>query len=97
MAVTRVQAKEMRDAIKELEGFELQQADIKYQADLAVAIAWWNSVKPVTPTTRTQALTAFNAIEQLLTTETDTFRLIVLRRELRKANQKYKDVKRVNP
>ncbi len=62
-------------------------------AALAIAITWWNTVKPAVPTTRVEAVAAFKLIEGLLTTETDKFRLRVLRNRLKLADEKFKELK----
>lgn len=93
--VTQQEAKDMRDAIRLLEQTESQQAQAQQQADLAIAQAWFNSlgINIQAATTRTQALDNFNQIESLLQTETDRFRLFILREKLAEANEKFKERK----
>ena len=92
--VSQQEAREMREAIRLVEQTEGQVAQAKFNADLGVAQAWYNTVERPEPTTRQQALDKFNHIKSLLETETDNFRLGVLRIELKKANEKYREVKR---
>lgn len=92
--VTRQEAIDMRLALEELAQFEQQQAQTQFDVDLQVALDWWDTVKPAIPTTRQEALDAYRFIEDLLKTETDRFRLIVLRKKLEEANEKFKERKR---
>ena len=69
-------------------------AKVIQDAKIQVAIDWWNTVKPAMPQTRDEALTAYRLIEGLLNTETDSFRLVVLRNRLQLANEKFKEIKR---
>ena len=93
--VTQQEAKEMRDAIKLLEQTETQQAQAQEDSKIQIALAWFNSLNIPIPTTRNQALDNFNEIKQLLETETDVYRLAVLRKKLIEANEKYKEVKKL--
>ena len=93
--VTQQEAKEMRDAIKLLEQTETQQAQAQEDSKIQIALAWFNSLNITIPTTRNQALDNFNEIKQLLETETDVYRLAVLRKKLIEANEKYKEVKKL--
>ena len=69
-------------------------AKVIRDANIQVAVDWWNTVKPAVPTTRDEALTAYRFIEGLLQTETDSLRLTLLRNKLEQANEKYKERKR---
>lgn len=91
--VTQQQAKDMRDAIRQLEASELAAIQTQRDADIAIAMTWWNTVKPSMPTTRQEALDAFNFIKGLIETETDRFRLHVLKKKLEEANEKFKEIK----
>ena len=93
MPVTRAQATEMRDAIKQLEAQERQDEIDQFQADMAIAEAWWQTIKPASPTTRAEALSAYNFIVGLLQTETDEFRVKLLKRKLDLANEKFRERK----
>ena len=93
-SLTRSDAVRIRDAIRQLEQFERQQAKAENDAKIAVAQAWWDSIKPAVPQTRDEALIAYRFIEGLLQTETDRFRLILLRQKLEQANEKFKERKR---
>ncbi len=94
MAVTRQQAEEMRDAIKQLEEGEVVAAKVINDANIQVAVDWWDTIKPAVPRTRDEALAAYQFIEGLLQTETDNYRLVLLRQKLRDANEKYRERKR---
>ena len=91
---TEQEARDMRDALKLLEQKEAQQQQLINQAKIQVAIDWWNTVKPSIPLTRDEALTAYRFIEELLNSETDEFRLQLLRNKLQLANEKFKERKR---
>ena len=93
MVVTEAEAREIRDALLALEQKEQQEALTQFNADLAVAQTWWDTVKPAIPTTRDEAVTVFRQIEALLKTETDRFRLIILKQNLELANEKFKELK----
>lgn len=84
----------MRDAIKQLDQTESQATRAQQLADLAIAQAWYNTIKKPTPTNRPDALDNFNYIKSLLQTETERYKRRVLNTELEKANEKYKEVKR---
>jgi len=94
MSVSENQAKEMRDAIKLLEQKEAQIIQDANDAKYAVAVSWYDSIEPATPTTRAEALTVFQFVEGKLKTETDSFRLALLRQKLKLANDKYKEIKK---
>ena len=92
--ITRQEAKEMRDALNELDDFETQQAQDAAGARRTIAESWWNTVKPSVPQTREEALTAYRFIEGLLQTETDRDRISLLRQKLQLANEKFKERKK---
>jgi len=89
MPFTEQDAIDMRDAMNLLQQKEQQQVQALYDTNIQIALTWWNTVKPTTPTTRDEAKDAFDFIEQLLKTETDRYRLIVLRKKLEEANQEF--------
>jgi len=90
---TQQEAKDMRDAIRQLEQTEEQQTRDQLGANMAIAETWWNTVKPAIPTTRLEALAAYQLIDGLLQTETDQFRIAVLKQKLKLANEEYKERK----
>jgi len=92
---TQQEARDMRDALKLLEESETRQRFDARQILINDALIWWNMNKPPMPTTRQAALDAFNFIKQLLETETDRFRLALLREKLDQANNKFKEIKRI--
>lgn len=96
MVVTESQAREMKTAIEAFQATDAQAAQDQNQADLAIALAWFNTlgINIQAATTRTQALSNFNQIESLLQTETDGFRLAILRKKKIEANEKFKERKR---
>ena len=99
MVVTEPQAREMQAAIESFQAKDTQTAQAQRQADLAIALAWFNTqgIQIPAATTRTQSLQNFNDIIVLQRTETDRFRLTILKEKLVEANNKYKAVKKVNP
>jgi len=97
--VTEQEARDMKTAITGFEDRDELAAQTQFNADLATAERWFNTlnIDIQGATTRTEALSNFNQIESLNQSETDRFRLMVLGKKLREANEKYKQVKRVNP
>lgn len=95
MVVTSIQAKEMRDAIQLLGQAEAQQTKIEFDANMVIAQTWYNTIKKPVPTTRQGALNKFNHIKELLETETNQFRLTLLRTKLQESNEKYKEIKKL--
>lgn len=95
MPFTEQDAKDMRDAMNLLQQKEQQQTQTQFDTNIQTALAWWDTVKPQIPTTRQEAKDAFDFIEQLIKTETDTFRLTVLRKKLEEANEKFKEIKKL--
>ena len=96
---TPPQARAMRDAIELENQKDAQQRQDQHNVDIGIATAWFNTqgININAATTRTQALDNFNQINSLLQSETDAFRLAILRKKLKEANEKYKAVKKVNP
>jgi len=99
MVVTEAQAREMQAAIDAFQAKDGQIRRDQNQTDLALALAWYNQqgIQIPNATTRTQALQNFNDIKALMQTETDSFRLGILRQKVQEANEKYKAVKKVSP
>jgi len=93
MAFTEQEAIDMRQAISDLENKERQAAQTQFDADLLIARNWFLTVKPARPTTRDLALANVRFIEGLQRTETDRFRLIVLRDENAKAVLEFRALK----
>jgi len=86
---------EIRDKLKQLEDADNAQVQATFDANMVIANTWWDSIKPAAPTTRAEALVVFKFIEDLLKTETDEFRMKVLRQKIRLANEKFLERKRV--
>ena len=97
--VTEQEARDMKTAIDAFQVKDRRDEQIQFDADKAVALTWFNGlgIDIQGATTRTQALANFTQIESLLKTETDRFRLFILRGKLDEANEKYKQIKAVNP
>lgn len=86
---------------------EQQNAQVKFDADKAVAQNWFTTtIRPTLTWNNTQTLDIqrvnilndYNTVKNLLTTETDRFRLIVIREILEQANNRFKQIKRaLNP
>lgn len=92
--VTEQEARDMKAAI---EAFEKKDADAQraiHDAEMLKAQTWYDSIKPKVPTTRDEALTAYKTIKSLTETETDNFRLRILRQKLEEANEKFKELKK---
>lgn len=94
MAIIEEQAREMRDAIKLLEQKENNIRQTKLASDLAVAQSWYDSLNLTIPINRDEALTHYKNIESMLKTETDPMKIIILATELKKANEKFKELKK---
>jgi len=92
--VTRQEAQEMRDAIRQLEAAEQAAEQAARQILIDQALAWWDTIKPAIPTTRAEALAVVRFIEGLQRTETDNFRLQLLRNKLQQALIKLQERKR---
>jgi len=85
-----------------LENQRQAEADVIRQAGLDAANAWWNST--IQPTLlwnntqtleeqRTNILIDYNNVKLLLNTETDQYRLYVIRQKLEQAETKFKQIK----
>jgi len=99
MVVTESEAREMKTAMEDFQTRDNQLTQAQARADLSTATDWFNTlgIRIQAATTRTQALDNFYQIESLLKTETNRFRITILRQKLDEANEKYKQVKKVNP
>ena len=97
--VTEQEARDMKTAIETFQVKDRQTEKTQFDADKATTLTWFNGLRIDIQgaTTRTQALANFTQIESLLKTETDRFRLFILREKLDEANEKYKQIKAVNP
>jgi len=97
--VTEQEARDMKIAIDSFQSSDEAARQAQQQADLTRAEQWFNTlgIDIQAATTRRQALKNYNDIEILISTETDRFRLSVLRTKLKEANEKYKEVKRLSP
>ena len=98
MATTEIQAREIHTAIGNFQSKDQQVIQAQFDADKAVAVAWYDSlgIDIQGATTRTQASDNYSQIDTLLQTETDRFRLLVLRQRLAEANERYREIKRLN-
>jgi len=92
--VTEQEAKDMREAIRLLEQTESQQVKVQRDINIQTALDWWDTIKPDIPTTRQEALTVHSFIKGLLETETDQYKLTILRKKLEEANEKFQEIKR---
>jgi len=81
--------------LRQLRDADTLQDKTDFDANIAIAQAWFDSVKPAPPTNRAEALAVFQFIEGLLQTETDIFRLKLLKIKLQEANIKFKDLKAI--
>jgi len=93
--VTEQDARDMVMAINDFQSKDGQTAKTQFDADKAIALTWFNSlgINIQGALTRDEALANFRTIESLLQTETERFRLIVLREKLDEANEKFKERK----
>ena len=96
---TEQEARDMKTAIT---GFEKADALVKktlFNDNKIIAQTWFDTlgIDIQGATTRRQALSNFTQIESLLKTETDRFRLFMLREKLDEANKKIQKVKELNP
>lgn len=96
LVVTEPQAREMQTAIEDFQAKDSQVIEAQNQADLGIALAWFNTqgINIQAAVNRNQALDNFNQIKLLLQTETDPIRKGVLREKLQEANEKFKERKR---
>ena len=106
--VTQQEAKDMRDAMRQLDIDEQAQAIVDFDVKIAVAQTWWDGIKPAQPTTRAEALTVFEFIKAELVTQRNNFlievnptqkeifhmRVNLLRKKLKQANEKFMEIKR---
>jgi len=106
--VTQQEARDMWAAIQQFQVADSAQVQVEHDAKVAVAEAWWDTIKPAVPNTRDEALAAFRFIEAEIITQTNNFenetdrvqkevfqfRIVLLRNKLQLANEKYKERKR---
>ncbi len=107
MMVTQQEARDMWDAIQQFQTADGLQAQIDRDAKIAVAQTWWDGIKPATPTTRAEALSAHGFVKTTLDAEIilfknevepvqkeiHQFRVVLLRKKLELANEKFKELK----
>ena len=95
--VTEQEARDMKTAIESFMNKDLETIKNQTDANKAIALTWFNGLRIdiQTATTREQALVNYNAIESLLKTETERFRLVILREKKEEANEKYRELKRI--
>jgi len=91
--VTEQEARDMAQAILDFQDLDSAAARSRFNADIATAEAWFQTIAPPVPTNRDEALANFNFINGKSRTETDQFRLIVLRQKLNEANEDFKRLK----
>lgn len=93
---TEQEARDMVTAIQAFQSKDSQTAKTQFDADKVVAVTWFNSlgIDIQGALTRAEALTNYQQIESLLKTETESFRLLVLREKLSEANEKFKERKK---
>jgi len=108
MAFTNSEIKEIRDKLILLEERDQKDLEDIRIANLAVAEAWWDTIKPRVPQTRNEALTAYRFIQSEIETQRTNFedetepvqkeifgfRLRVLNQKLKLANEKFIERKR---
>ena len=96
---TETEAREIETAINAFHDKDAQTEKTRINALTATALIWYNAlgINIQQATTRRQALSNYTKIEALTLTETERFRLHILRTKLIEANDKYKAVKRLNP
>ena len=85
----------MQAAIDAFQASDATAQRSQFTADKAVAETWFATlgIDIQGATTRDEALANYRAIESLLQTETDRFRVLVLREKLAEANEKFKERK----
>ena len=93
--VTEQEARDMDAAMIAFRNKDDQVLRDQFNADKAIATTWWNGlgIDIQGALTRDEALANYRTIESLLQTETDRFRLLVLREKLAEANEKFKERK----
>jgi len=91
--LTQADAIRIRDVLAQLADTEKTTKLAIEQGKIQTALDWWDTVKPDIPTTRDEAITVYNFILSLLDTETESYRLAVLRNKLIEANEKFKEIK----
>jgi hypothetical protein len=70
---------------------------IEFDANMKIANEWWDIAKPTEPKNREEALTYFETVKLMKETETDLYRSKVLTIQLTLANEKYKELKKLEP
>jgi len=92
---TEQEAKDMRDALELLRIKEDGERKTQHDLKLATTQTWFGSLNIPVATNRDEALTNFKNIESMIKTETDQFKSNFLRTELTKANEKFKELKKL--
>ncbi len=97
--VTEQEARDMKTAITEFEKADALVKKTLFNDNKVIAEKWFDNLRIDIQgaNTRRHALANFTQIESLLKTETDRFRLFVLREKLYEANKKYRTIKELNP
>lgn len=94
---TETEAREMAAKIDEFRLKDAAAEKIRHDRLIARAQAWFDSLPEINhaPTTRDQALKNYDTILSLLKLETNTQKTQVLNMEYSKANEVYKNLKKV--
>jgi len=94
--VTEQEARDMDAAIIAFHDKDTQTQRTQFDADKAIAETWWNTlgIDIQGALTRDEAIDNYRQIESLLQTETDRFRLVVLKEKLVEADEKFRERKR---
>jgi len=95
--VTQQEAKDMRDAIRQLEASEETTRISQRNTDMQIGLDWYNTlgIDIQSVTTRNEALTIYRQITTLLETESEFFRRSILEQKKREAEDKFKELKRI--
>jgi len=104
---TEAEAREISAAIEQFKSADIATREQEITDRVAVAQAWWDSIKPVVPTTRLEALAAYKFIETEIITQRTNHnnetvevqklvfrdRVNMLNKKLLEADEKYKERK----
>jgi len=107
MPFTSSEIREIRGKLDALALVEKKRMEDDNISKLQIATAWWNTIKPKTPTDRNEALAIYHFIERQIVTEVrlrnealdeetrteEIYRLKVLRNRLEQANIEFKERK----
>ena len=95
--LTREDAKRIFDALQDLEVFTEKQNKAEYDSKMAQALVWFNTlgINLDSARTREKTLENYNTINQLMKSETDRYKRKMLSQKLKRANQRFKEVKKI--